>query len=521
MHDDLKRRLQDEVTTELGSRPSRDLPDVLTRGHRKRLRLRLVTTASMVLVGTALVAGGLSVGRSLTREEASPAKNSNLHPFIDTWTTTDVEGRTRTMVIRASAKDEDGYEVTVQNQTALMCSGAPSTLTGTAQHLASKLVVQSPEFTCDDGSEPKIPQDFGSPEEQFTGLAIERDPESDILTFYSPFESRFRRRDNGITYTGRTLIWGREEAENRVGDVRGLIMYGDKDGIWARDLSSPHDPSDRVQLSSASGTLIGASRDGSKLLVVRDVHDPDVGPACPACGPGSTLNNTDLFVLSSDGTETRLTDPTEGVSGGGSFSPDGSSVVYAGYGKGDPDFGDEGADAPTSIYVVDAEGGSPEVLLTPGRRRYPDEPGLIQTEVQEPKWSPDGSQIAYFDGNGDWGHSLRVMDRDGTDVRVVVENEATLGVGHVYGLEWSPDGSRLAFSIEGRLYEVGVDGSGFRLLTDDGVDPHWSPDGSHIAYTRNPEGSESGTLEVVRLEDLQVQNFGDGASGPWMADLDW
>ena len=114
------------------------------------------------------------------------------------------------------------------------------------------------------------------------------------------------------------------------------------------------------------------------------------------------------------------------------------------------------------------------------------------------------------------------MSRKAGQLHVVVENGETLGVGHVYGLEWSPDGSRLAFSIEGRLYVVGVDGSGLRLVTDNGVRPYWSPDGSHIAYMRpDPETSGSGSLEIVRLDDLQVQNFGDGGSGPWTAEMEW
>jgi Tol biopolymer transport system component len=280
---------------------------------------------------------------------------------------------------------------------------------------------------------------------------------------------------------------------NGAGDVSGWITYGDERGIWARDLTSPGDPADRVRLSSTPGAPIAWSRDGSKLLVLRD-------------------NDGGLFVLNSDGTETRLTDANGSINGS-SFSPDGAAVVYA-VGR---------ADGSSAIYVVDAEGGSPQVLLASGSRRYPDETGRFETELQEPKWSPDGSQIAYFDGMGDWGHSLRVMDTDGTDSRVVVENDETLGAGHVYGLEWSPDGSQLAFSIEGRLYVVGVDGSGFRLVTDNGVGPYWSPDGSHIAYTRPEvlEGSERGSLETVRLDDLQVQNFGDGESGPWTADMEW
>jgi hypothetical protein len=73
MHDDLKQRLRDEVDAELGSRPPRNLPDVLTRGRSKRFALRLVTTISMVLLGTALVAGGLWIAgvRSLSTEQSS------------------------------------------------------------------------------------------------------------------------------------------------------------------------------------------------------------------------------------------------------------------------------------------------------------------------------------------------------------------------------------------------------------------------------------------------------------------
>jgi hypothetical protein len=72
MHDDLKQRLRDEVDAELGSRPPRNLPEVLTRGRSKRLALRLVTTMSMVLLGTALVAGGLWIAgvRSLSTERS-------------------------------------------------------------------------------------------------------------------------------------------------------------------------------------------------------------------------------------------------------------------------------------------------------------------------------------------------------------------------------------------------------------------------------------------------------------------
>jgi WD40-like Beta Propeller Repeat len=481
--------------------PPEDVMGSLTRRRAQKDRNRRIGTAVLALVLATAALGGLA--RAFLSGPGRRPADQPSRRFVGTWTSTDVNGRTRTMVIRASG--EDAYEITVQNHLALVCSGAPSTLTGTGQLSGSKLVMRSPEITCDDGSEPKVEDDLPPPEELLSGLTFEHDPESDILTNYSPLERRRIGGKGQSIYSGLTLVWGRAEAESRIGDVSGWITYGDKRGIWARDLTNPGDPADRVRLSSTPGSPIAWSPDGSRLLVVREVPPPDP----------SVIFSSDLFVVNSDGTETRLTDANGSIDGS-SFSPDGTAVVYATtrdcWWREDCEA--ETENPSSAIYVVGAEGGTPQVLLTSGSRRYPGKPGRFETALQEPKWSPDGSQIAYFDGYGDWGHSLRVMDSDGTDSRVVVENSETLEVGHVHGLEWSPDGSQLAFSIGGRLYVVGVDGSGFRLVIDNGVGPYWSPDGSHIAYT-----GPGGSLEIVRLDDLQVQSFGDGESGPWTEEV--
>ena len=87
-----------------------------------------------------------------------------------------------------------------------------------------------------------------------------------------------------------------------------------------------------MQLSSKKGTPKAWSPDGSKLLVLRDVDSQRV-----------------LFVLNADGTETRLTNAT--FRSGGDFTADGSRIIYAG----------PSSDGP-GIYVIDAEGGTPELL---------------------------------------------------------------------------------------------------------------------------------------------------------------
>jgi len=179
----------------------------------------------------------------------------------------------------------------------------------------------------------------------------------------------------------------------------------------------PGDPADQIHLSERRGEPLAWSSDGSKLLIRRKVPDANGG-----------IVDLALFLLNADGTETRL---ARGDWITGSISPDGSQVVYGALGD--------------YIYSVDTEGGEPHVLRTSTRRSFPEQGHAYRTWLYNPTFSPDGTQIAYFDGMGDWGHSLRIMNADGSGVRVLID-DAPEEAWHIDDLVWSPEGSRLAFS---------------------------------------------------------------------------
>ena len=277
-------------------------------------------------------------------------------------------------------------------------------------------------------------------------------------------------------------------------DVRGWITYGDRSGIWATDPANPD--TEHVLLSPGEGVPIAWLSDGSKLLIRR--------------GDLSVFGPDDLAVLNSDGTETLLVrGGKDELFTGGSFTPDGSKVIYA-----STDW-PPGEEWRSGIYVVDTDGGSPRLLYAAGRMPPPDS---FQMAVFLPTLSPDGSQIAYFEGMGDWGNSLWVMDADGTDRHQILgpDDPAQPGhedsLSHISTLQWSPDGTSLAFSgtAAGDIYIVSADGSGLSLADVGGRSPYWSPDASRIAFVRH------GILHTMAPDGSDVQSLGQPvASGPW------
>ena len=126
------------------------------------------------------------------------------------------------------------------------------------------------------------------------------------------------------------------------------------------------------------------------------------------------------------------------------------------------------------------------------------------------------------------GGIMSFVEEDGT-VGVLFRDE---GIDYLTKPSWSPDGSRIAFSM--KVNEL--DWRGIFLLDTDGTDlirltqeedgyyysPVWSPDGKVLAFIQESWYGESGTVSQIILMDLQTQDRKTLITAPWHWDeLQW
>jgi Tol biopolymer transport system component len=190
------------------------------------------------------------------------------------------------------------------------------------------------------------------------------------------------------------------------------------------------------------------------------------------------------------------------------WSPSGDKVVFR-----------TGADA-TEIAVANADGTN---VTTVADLNFPQ-------VVSHPTWSPDGTRIAFLatppSGAAPPMH-LYVVDATGGQPRLVADNVSN-SLGDGGRLTWSPDSSRLAFTLaSGGIGVIGVDGTGFSPIIMDGnsFSPAWSPvDPDILAYLCLRAGQEVcayrfSTGQFQELASVSAETGGIFEEGPaWTAD---
>jgi Tol biopolymer transport system component len=220
----------------------------------------------------------------------------------------------------------------------------------------------------------------------------------------------------------------------------------------------------RLRLSGVAPncTLGGAANRTLTITSGASLID-SVEVACESVAPrilyGSSRDGDyDLYVANADGSgPTRITTASAYH---GQWSPDGSHLVYmsprSGYHQ---------------IYVSDTNGLN-EIQLTSDSAAH-----------DYPRWSPDGSRIAFTKDQSTW-----VMNADGSDAHLVLASS------FVDAVSWSPDGNQIAFGgLE--VFVMNADGTHYHALTytpnHNSTAPVWSPDGTRIAFITNRDSAAS------------------------------
>jgi len=123
-------------------------------------------------------------------------------------------------------------------------------------------------------------------------------------------------------------------------------------------------------------------------------------------------------------------------------------------------------DGTYDLYIANADGTAPRSLA----------PTMMDNETH-PTWSPDGTQIAFEVE----GSRIAIVSADGSGRREFCRGRYPA---------WSPDGTQIAFADARRgTYEIHIatlDGNTRRLTSTiaDEANPAWSPDGKRLAFQR-------------------------------------
>ena len=275
-----------------------------------------------------------------------------------------------------------------------------------------------------------------------------------------------------------------------------------------------------IYVAKADGSSVQRIAEG----VEREVYiSPDISPDGARPVYATTRHgNFEIETSALDGSDRRrLTETGRAEQDvAPAWSPSGDRIAFARVAYGDQ--------VEKGIYVMDADGANPRRIVA--FREWDPEAGQFEGAYSHragPAWSPDGAMLAYVaDGitqvpgeevkHEDGlvtgllrGNLLYTVRADGSELTLV----ATTGGCSAYRMSapgWSPDGQRLAFSIDEEVdvshYTVRPDGTDLQqqrvAAGFGGTMASWSPDGSEILFGGY----------VVRSDGSGLRRLGVGAS---------
>ena len=297
--------------------------------------------------------------------------------------------------------------------------------------------------------------------------------------------------------------------------VSGWFVAGSTDAAaWSPDGT-------RIAFSFIGGPehIYLADPDGSNShpLVVRRHRDyrPEWSPDGSHLVFTANIDGSPLLMrVAADGTDLQALSSREMAGGDPDYSPDGSRLVFH-------------VDRPDArdLMLMDPESGAIEPLTSTT--------GFQETS---PRWSPDGSEIAFVGRSGDdeagdiW--TIHPISGERTQVTRTPESDE-------FHPDWSSDGSRLVFVrvTEGLfslvLHDLATGGER-TLAAGNGhavLDPHVSPDDRAVTFTRTDFAEQAPRMPAivsVSLEDGEERTLVRGRyvtarleAPDWARVLEW
>jgi Tol biopolymer transport system component len=239
------------------------------------------------------------------------------------------------------------------------------------------------------------------------------------------------------------------------------------------------------------------SPDGKRIAYLRSI---DVA---------SGRSDSDIYVINADGSNpSSLTTVQQSTI---AWSPDGEKIAFDGWTRSGDTYGSPG------IYLINPDGTGLEYL----------------TEGHSFAWSPDSKNIVFANepSTSDSSASASAVDTDlyvrrtdGSDLTRLTNTQDD-GEG---GPVWSPDGTKIAFSITGAdydtdIYVINADGSGYTNLTNSSQSEDslaWSPDSKKIAFLRQIVFQRRSALYVMNADGTNETRLTEARLTPTMSVLD-